>query len=60
MIIIFKDIINHEYLPGIYILLSNKTEMLYDLAFKSIKRKLTQNSLYKLNIQAIQLIMKLF
>ena len=53
MIIIFKDIINHDYLPGFYILLSNKTEMLYDLAFKSLRRILTQNDLYKLNIQTI-------
>ena len=53
MIIIFEDIINHDYLPGFYILLSNKTEMLYDLAFKSLRRILTQNDLYKLNIQTI-------
>jgi len=53
MIIIFKDIIIHEYIPGFYILLSNKTEMLYDLAFKSVKRILTQNGLYQLNIQTI-------
>ena len=43
MIIIFKDITIHEYIHGFYILLSNKSEMLYDLAFKSVKRILTQN-----------------
>ena len=53
MIIIFKDIIIHEYLPGFYILLSNKSEVLYDLAFKSVKRILTQNGLYQLNIKTI-------
>ena len=35
MIIIFKDIIINEYLPCFYISFNNKTEMLYDLAFKS-------------------------
>ena len=46
MIIIFKDIIINEYLPGFYILLSNKIKILYDLAFKSLKRILTKNDLY--------------
>ena len=36
-----------------YILLSNKTEILYDLAFQSLKRILTQNELYQLNIKTI-------
>ena len=53
MIIIFKDIIIHEYIPCFYILLSNKSEMLYDLAFKSVKRIITQNGLYQINIQTI-------
>ena len=35
---------------GFYILLSNKSEMLYDLAFKSVKRILTQNGLYQITI----------
>ena len=47
------DIIIHEYIPGFYILLSNKSKMLYDLAFKSVKRILTQNGLYQLNIKTI-------
>ena len=53
MIIIVKDIIIHDYFHGFYILLSNKSEMLYDLAFKSLKRLLTQNGLYQLNIKTI-------
>ena len=53
LIVIFKDIIIHEYLPGLYILLSNKSEMLYDLSFKSLKMILTQNRLYQLNIKTI-------
>ena len=31
----------------------NKTEILYDLIFKSIKRILTQFNLYKLEIESI-------
>ena len=53
MVIIYKDIIINEYLPGFYILLSNKSEMLYNLALRSLKRILTQNRLYKLNIKTI-------
>ena len=33
--------------------MSNKREILYDMAFKSIKRILTQNKIYKLNIETI-------
>ena len=33
--------------------MSNKTEILYDMVFKSVIRILTQNNLYKLNIYAI-------
>ena len=33
--------------------MSNKTEILYDLIFKSIKRILTQLNLYKLEIESI-------
>ena len=40
LMIIFKDIIINEYLSGFYILLSNKSEMLYDLAFKSLKENI--------------------
>ena len=32
--IIFKDIITSEYYPGFYILMSNKTEIIYDMIFK--------------------------
>ena len=31
LIIIFKDILSSEYIPGCFILMSNKTEILYDL-----------------------------
>ena len=47
LIIIFKDVVTAEYLPCFYILMSNKTEILYDLIFKSIIRILSQNYLYQ-------------
>ena len=53
LIIIFKDIVTSDYLPGFYILMSNKTEILYDLIFKSIIRILTQNNIYQLQIKTI-------
>ena len=53
LIIIFKDIVIAQYLPAFYVLMSNKTENLYDLIFKSIIRILTQNNLYDLDIQSI-------
>ena len=33
--------------------MTNKTEILYDIIFKSVKRILTQNNIYKLNIKTI-------
>ena len=53
LIIIFKDIVTSEYLSVCYILISNKIEILYDLVFKSFKRILTKNSLFKLDINTI-------
>ena len=53
LIIIFKDIVTSEYLPGFYILMSNKTEILYDMIFKSIKNILSQNDIYELKIDTI-------
>ena len=53
LIIIFKDIVTSDYLPGFYILMSNKTEILYDLIFKSVIRILTQNNIYQLQIKTI-------
>ena len=50
LIIIFKDIITSEYLPSFYVLMSNKTEILYNLVFRSIKNILTQQDIYNLNI----------
>ena len=53
LIIIFKDIITSHYLPCFYILMSNKTEILYDLVFKALNRILTQNKIYALEIKTI-------
>ena len=53
LIIIFKDVISSEYLPGFFILMSNKTEILYTMIFKSIINILTQHDIYKLNINTI-------
>ena len=38
LIIIFKDIITSDYLPCFFILMSNKTEILYNMVFISIKK----------------------
>ena len=53
LIILFKDIVTSEYYPCFYILMSNKTEILYDMIFKSVKRILTQNNLYSLKFKTI-------
>ena len=53
LIIIFKDIISKEYYPGFYILMTNRTEILYDLIFKSVIRIITQQKSYTLNILTI-------
>ena len=53
LIILFKDAIISQYIPCFYILMSNKSEILYELVFKSILRILTQNNLYKINYQTI-------
>ena len=53
LIIIFKDIVTAKYLPCFYILMSNRTEISYDLVFNSIKRILTQNQIYSLDIKTI-------
>ena len=53
LIIIFKDIITADYIPGFYILMSNRTEILYNMAFKSVKNILTQNNIYKLELKTV-------
>ena len=53
LIILFKDVLLSQYIPYFYILMSNKSEILYDLIFKSILRILTQNNLYHVTYQTI-------
>ena len=53
LIIIFKDYITSEYYPGFFILMSNKTEILYDLIFKSLKRIISQQNIYNLTFKTI-------
>ena len=53
LLLIFKDIITANYYPGFYCLMSNKTEELYDLIFKGIKRILTQQNIIQLNYSTI-------
>ena len=53
LIILFKDVLLSQYIPCFYILMSNKSEILYDLIFKSIIRILTQNNLYHVTFQTI-------
>ena len=53
LIIIFKDVVTAKYLPCFYILMSKRTEISYDLVFKSIIRILTQNNIYILDIKTI-------
>ena len=53
LIILFKDVLLSQYIPCFYILMSNKSEILYDMIFKSILRILTQNNLYHVTYQTI-------
>ena len=53
LIIIFKDLISSEYYPGFFILMSNKSEILYDLIFKSVKRLISQQNIYDLSFKTI-------
>lgn len=53
LINLFKDIISSLYLPAFFILMSNKTEVLYDVIFKSIYNILNQNDIYNLDFDTI-------
>ena len=53
IIIVFKDTLIHEYLPCFYILVNNKSEVMYDMIFKSIIKILTQNNIYRLEVKTI-------
>jgi len=48
-----KDLLNSNFYPCFYILMSNKTEILYTIVFHSIKNLLTQYYIYDLQIETI-------
>ena len=54
LIIIFKDLIISLYLAAFIFWRLNKTEILYNLIFSSVKRILTQNNIYNLIIETIK------
>ena len=53
LIVMYKDIITDLKIPGIYILLNNKTQRMYSLAFESLIHILTENKTYDLDIKSI-------
>ena len=53
LIIMYKDCITSLKIPGLYILLNSKKEQLYDLAFHSIIKLLTNNETLNLDLQTI-------
>lgn len=44
LIIMYKDVITNLKLPGIYILLNSKTELIYDLVFESLIKIIWYNN----------------
>ena len=53
LIVMYKDIITEIKIPGIYALLNNKTEELYNLVFDSIINVISENHKYELDIKSI-------
>ena len=53
LIVLYKDIIIKEKIPGCYVIMNNKIYDNYKEVFFSIKNILTQNDLYSLNIETI-------
>ena len=49
----YKDILTDLKIPGIYILLNNKTQRLYNLAFERLINILSENITYDLDIKSI-------
>ena len=58
LLVMYKDIITALKIPGIYILLNNKTQKMYNLAFESLTNILTENKTYDLDIKSIITIVK--
>ena len=53
LIIMYRDIITSQNIPGIYILINGKFEEFYDIVFDSLIRIITQNHKYDLNVETI-------
>ena len=53
LIFMYKDIITELKIPGIYALLNNKSEKIYELVFKDVLKILTWNSLRELNVKTV-------
>ena len=53
LIIMYKDIITNLKIPGLYILLNSKREILYDLVFESIVKNIFDNNFGSLNLETI-------
>ena len=52
-VVVFKDIINCEKYPGLFIIMNNRTQSLYEKILTSISNILTQNSLLKISLEYI-------
>ena len=53
LIIMYKDIITGLKIPGLYILLNSKREILYEIVFESIIRNILKTSVCDLNFETI-------
>ena len=53
VIIIYKDVITNLKIPGIYILLNSKTELIYDLVFESLIKIIWYNNLNDIKVETI-------
>ena len=53
LIVMYKDIITNIKIPGIYILLNAKNEILYDYVFHSLLNIITSNRKYDIDIKSI-------
>ena len=53
LIIMYKDIITKEKIPGIYILMNNRNELSYNMIFEEVINLITFNRLLDLEIETI-------
>lgn len=53
MVFFFKNVVINKFIPIFYVLISDRSEQLYDSIFKSIINILTQNNNYNINIITI-------